>query len=211
MPPARKKRPKRTYPPLSGRIDRHSFDLPITIGIISDTHIFAGGGSRPFPEPVVDLFRRFDVGLIVHGGDIVIQAVLDRLATVAPVLAVHGNNDPLALWQELPERIVLSVGPHRIGVVHGHGGPSARVTATTAFDEPVDLVIYGHSHVPIIEEVDGVVHFNPGSPTDRRWSRHFGIGILTIDERGIRPELILFDAAAHLASIEPQPAPGADT
>lgn len=205
-----KKRPKRVYKPLSGRIDRYDYPLPFTIGLLSDTHIFGGGGSRPFPVEVLDLFQRFEVDLIVHGGDIVIQPVLDRLSTVAPTLAVHGNNEPLELWKALPERIVLTIGSHRIGVVHGHGGPSARVTAKTAFAEPMDLVIYGHSHVPIIEEIDGVVYFNPGSPTDRRWSRHFGIGIITIDEGGIRPELILFDAPAHLASIEPQPAPGAD-
>ncbi len=198
-----KKRAKRVYKPLSGRIDRHELPLPCTIGVISDTHIFADPGSRRFPDETLDLFRRFEVDLIVHGGDIVIQSVLDRLATVAPTLAVYGNNEPLELWKTLPERIVLSIGAFRIGIVHGHGGPSARATAKTAFDEPIDLVVYGHSHVPMIEEVDGVVYLNPGSPTDRRWAPHFGIGILTIDERGIRPELILFDAPAHLASIEP--------
>ncbi len=205
-----KKRAKRVYKPLAGRIDRLELELPLTIGILSDTHIFGGGGSRQLPDEVLDLFRRFSVDLIVHGGDIVIRAVLDRLAIVAPTIAVHGNNEPIALWQELPERIVLSVGSHRIGIVHGHGGATARATAKAAFDEPMDLVIYGHSHIPLIEEVDGVVYFNPGSPTDRRWSRHFGIGIITIDEQGIRPELILFDAPAHLASIDPKPAPGAD-
>ena len=209
MPPS-KKRPKKIYKPLTGRIDRFEYPLPLTIGVISDTHIFAGGGSRPFPDEVLDLFRRFAVDLIVHGGDIVAQSVLDRLAAVAPTIAVHGNNDPIDLWKQLPERIVLSVGHHRIGVVHGHGGPSARTTAKTAFDEPIDLLIYGHSHVPLIELIDGVTYFNPGSATDRRWSRHFGIGIVAIDEQGIRPELILFDAPAHLASIEPQPVPGAD-
>ncbi|MEZ4533281.1 MAG: metallophosphoesterase family protein [Thermomicrobiales bacterium] len=208
---APRKRVKRTYPPLSGRIDRHEFDPPLTIGLISDTHIFEGGGSRPFPEPVLDLFRRFDVGLIVHGGDVVTRSVLDRLATVAPTLAVHGNNDPVELWQELPERIILAVGARRIGIVHGHGGPSARATARAAFDEPLEMVVYGHSHIPKIEKEDGVVYFNPGSATDRRWSAHFGIGIVTIDEQGIRPELILFDAAAHLSSIEPHPHSGANT
>jgi putative phosphoesterase len=157
----------------------------------------------------LDLFRRFRVDIIVHGGDIVIQSVLDTLAELTPTIAVFGNNEPLQLWKDLPERIILSVGDHRIGILHGHGGASARATAKTAFDEPVELVIYGHSHIPLIEEVDGVVYFNPGSPTDRRWSRHFGIGIISIDEGGIRPELILFDSPAHLASIEPQSAPGA--
>lgn len=196
--------------PMDGRIERHVYPLPLTIGVLSDTHIFGAGGPRQLSDDVVDFFRRFQVDLVVHGGDIVVQEVLDHLSTVAPTLAVHGNNEPLSLWQELPERIVLEVGPHRIGVVHGHGGASARATSKTAFEEPVDVVIYGHSHIPLIEEVDGVVYFNPGSPTDRRWSRHFGIGVLTIDDRGVRPELVLFESAAHLASIEPRPSAGAN-
>ncbi len=106
-----KKRARRVYEPLSGRIDRYEYPLPLTVGILSDTHVFAGGGSRQLPGEVLDLFRRFQVDLIVHGGDIVIQDVLDRLATVAPTIAVHGNNEPLELWKELPERIVLSIGP----------------------------------------------------------------------------------------------------
>lgn len=205
-----KKRAKKVHKPLSGRIDRYEYAAPLTIGVISDTHIFGGGGSRKLPDEVLDLFGRFDVDLIVHVGDIVIEDVLDTLAAVAPVIAVYGNNEPVKLWKALPERIVLTVGEHRIGVVHGHGGATARATAKAAFAEPMDLVIYGHSHIPMIEETDGVVYFNPGSPTDRRWSGHFGIGIITIDEQGIRPELILFDAPAHLASIAPRSESGAD-
>jgi hypothetical protein len=203
-----RKKAKRTYLPLSGRIDRYEYAPPLTIGVISDTHIFAGAGSRQLPQEVIDLFRRFAVDLIVHGGDIVIQPVLDRLATVAPTLAVFGNNEPLELWKALPERIVLAIGAHRIGIVHGHGGATARATARTAFDESVDMVIYGHSHIPMIEEIEGVVYFNPGSATDRRWARHFGIGIITITERTIKPELILFDAPAQFATIGPEPVTG---
>ena len=205
-----KRRARKVYKPLSGRIDRFEYAAPLTIGVISDTHIFGGGGSRKLPHEVLDLFQRFDVDLIVHVGDIVIQDVLDTLATVAPAIAVYGNNEPIQLWKRLPERIVLTIGEHRIGIVHGHGGATARATAKTAFAEPMDLVIYGHSHIPMIEEIDGVVYFNPGSPTDRRWSRHFGIGIISVDEQGIRPELILFDSPAHLASIAPQSEPGAN-
>lgn len=192
----------------SGRVDQYAFAIPLTIGAIADTHILDGSGSRPFPVEALALFRRFHVDLIVHAGDIAVQSVLDRLGTVAPVLAVRGNNESLELWERLPERMILTVGPHTIGLVHGYGGTTARATARQAFGKPVELVIYGHSHIPMIEEADGVVYFNPGSATDRRWSPHFGIGVVTIDDRGIRPELILFDAAAHLASIEPASVPG---
>ncbi len=202
-----RKRTARTYPPLRGRIDRIERDLPLTLGIISDTHLHARDVNRLSPE-ILELYRRFDVDLIVHGGDIVDQAVIDRLETVAPVIAVHGNNEPIELWKELPERIILSAGQWTIGIAHGHGGPSARRTVQTAFPVPIDFVIYGHSHIPMIEEIGGTVYFNPGSPTDRRWSAHFGIGVVQIDERGIRPELILFDTPAALRTIDPIPAAG---
>lgn len=205
-----RKRAVRTYPPLRGRIERIERDLPLTLGVISDTHLHARDAAR-LPQEILDLFQRFAVDLIVHGGDIVDRSILDRLETVAPTIAVHGNNEPLELWKELPERILLTAGPWTIGIAHGHGGPSARKTVQTAFPEPVDFVIYGHSHVPVIEEIDGVGYFNPGSPTDRRWSAHFGIGVVQIDERGIRPELILFDRPAALATIDPLPAPGEHT
>lgn len=197
-----RKRATRTYGPMKGRIDRIERDLPLTIGIIADTHLHARDADR-LPSEIPDLFGRFGVGLVIHAGDIVDQAILDRLSKVASTIAVHGNNEPIELWKELPERIVLTVGSHTIGIVHGHGGPTARKTALMAFPERVDFVVYGHSHIPMIEEVDGIVYFNPGSPTDRRWSPHFGIGILQIDERGIRPELILFDTPTALATIEP--------
>lgn len=204
-----RKRVARTYPPLRGRIDRVEHDLPLTLGVISDTHLHARDAGQ-LSQDILDLFVRFDVDLIVHGGDIVDQAVIDRLESVAPVIAVHGNNEPLELWKTLPERIILTAGRWTIGIAHGHGGPTARKTVLTAFPVPVDFVIYGHSHIPMIEEVDGVRYFNPGSPTDRRWAPHFGIGIVQIDERGIRPELILFDTPAALGSIDPLPEPGAN-
>jgi putative phosphoesterase len=203
-----RKRAARTYPPLRGRLDRIERELPLTLGVISDTHLHARDAGR-LPTEILDLFARFQADLIVHGGDIVDQAVIDRLEAVAPVIAVHGNNEPLELWKTLPERIILTAGRWTIGIVHGHGGPTARKTVLTAFPVPVDFAIYGHSHIPMIEAIDGVRYFNPGSPTDRRWAPHFGIGIVRIDEREIRPELILFDTPAALRTIDPLPEPGA--
>lgn len=204
-----RRRAGRTYRPLHGRIDRLEYPTPLTIGVIADTHLFAADTMR-LPSEILDLYRRFEVDLIVHAGDIVDRALLDRLESVAPVIAVHGNNEPIELWKELPERILLRTGKWTIGIVHGHGGPTARKTVTTAFPDPVDFAIYGHSHIPMIEEIAGVVYFNPGSPIDRRWAPHFGIGIVHVDEQAIRPELILFDTAAALATIDPLPATGAN-
>ncbi len=102
--------------------------MPLTIGVISDTHVYARGARRLPPE-VIDLFIRFEVGLILHGGDVNTSGVLLALAEVAPVLAVRGNNDDAILLDGLPEVIEFYAGQHRFGLVHGHGGRSARSEA----------------------------------------------------------------------------------
>jgi predicted phosphodiesterase len=55
--------------------------------------------------------------------------------------------------------------------------------------------------MPLIERVQGSILVNPGSPTDRRWHPHFGVGIVTVDSSGIQPELMLFGDPEHLDSI----------
>ena len=104
---------------------RREFPVPLTIGVVSDTHVHLRGTRRLAPE-VVDLFIRFKVGLILHAGDVNTAAVLLALAEVAPVIAVRGNNDDAILMDDLPETVEFTVGPHRFGLVHGHGGRSAR-------------------------------------------------------------------------------------
>jgi putative phosphoesterase len=180
--------------------DRRSFPCPLAIGVLSDTHVWANG-RRTLPAEVPSLFRRFGVGLILHAGDINDDAVLSILSPVAPLIAVYGNNDSAELRSILAIRETLHAGNHRIGLIHGHGGRSAREVAFGAFPEPCDLVVYGHSHIPKIEQRGGTVYFNPGSPTDRRWGPHFGIGLIHCDARSLHPELILFSKAADLESV----------
>jgi uncharacterized protein len=185
-----------------GRSPIARFDAPLTIGVIADTHVWLNGPRR-LPVEVVDLFRRFEVGLICHAGDINDQSVLATLSRVAPMLAVRGNNDVARLKESLPATLEFCVDRVRIGMVHGDGGRSAREVSRTVFSNQVDLVIYGHSHIPKIETVEHVIYFNPGSPTDRRFGPHFGVGLITIIEGRILPELVLFDDPAHLANVAP--------
>ncbi len=67
----------------------------------------------------------------------------------------------------------------------------------------MDCVIYGHSHIPSIEEESGTIYFNPGSATDRRWHEHFGLGVIQVELNRFTPELILFDDPRHLVNIRP--------
>jgi uncharacterized protein len=177
------------------------FAAPLRIGVVSDTHIYPGS-RRAIPVEVFDLFRRAGIGLIIHAGDINQTQTLLELRALAPLLAVFGNNDERALQRTLPRTIEFQVGNVRFGLLHGHGGVSARVTARASFRNPLDCVIYGHSHIPMIEREGGVIYFNPGSPTDRRFAKHFGVGLIDVSENGAHPDLVLFDEPGHLVNVD---------
>ncbi len=179
---------------------RRSFSAPLTIGVIADTHIYAHG-ARVLPGQIFDLFRRAEVGLIIHLGDVNASWVLDELADVAPLMAVAGNNDDDELQDALPQRLQFSVGKHLIGAIHGSGGRSAKDQVKRTFAGNVDLALFGHSHMPYIGTIGRTTLFNPGSATDRRWHQHFGVGIVRVTEQRIDPELILFTDPRHLSNI----------
>jgi putative phosphoesterase len=183
---------------------RRRFDPPLTIGVISDTHIYAGG-RRALAGQILDLFNRSEVGLILHAGDVNAMGVLAELSQVAPVIAVQGNNDTAEVRDVAPDGLEFEVGRFRFALVHGHGGRSARSEAVRRYGERVDCVIYGHSHIPESSRVGSTVLFNPGSATDRRWQPHFGVGLIHVTANRCQPELILFSDPRELSSIGAQP------
>lgn len=183
--------------------EQRSFAPPLVIGVVADTHVYPNG-HRKLPQEVPSLFRRFGVGLILHAGDANTLSVVRDLGAVAPVIAVTGNNDDAEMFHAVPEEAWFDVGRFRFGLVHGHGGSSARAEAKRRFAGKVDFGVYGHSHVPKVEKVGETVLFNPGSPTERRWNPHFGIGVITVTATSLRPELILFDDPRALDGIAPQ-------
>ena len=181
---------------------RRSFDAPLTIGVIADTHVTHGVGGKTLSPFVLDLFRRANTGLIVHLGDINTRYILDELAEVAPTIAVVGNADDQDLLYMLKRSVRFTVGQFRFGAVHGHGGKNARSEAIATLAGKVDCVLFGHSHQPLIETVEGSVLMNPGSATDRRWFDHFGVGIIQVTDEGFYPELILYTDPAHLVNVD---------
>lgn len=182
----------------------HAYPAPLVIGVLSDTHVLRSG-SRDLPPQVPALFRRFGCDLILHAGDVCIPEVIDALARVAPVLVVAGNNDrEIGILELAPLERAFTVGGIRVALLHGHGGSSARTFARARFGGRADLVVYGHSHIPMIEKDEaGTIYVNPGSPTDRRWHPRFGIGVIRIDDERIDPELILFDNPRELDGVQP--------
>ncbi len=165
--------------------------FPARIGLVADTHLIR---PRPLPASLVDGLAGCD--LIFHAGDISRAWVLERLAEIAPVYAVYGNNDSgdLELMRELPFERHFACGPHRIGLIHGHDPlGTRRVTARQFVGRHlrgvVDWAVYGHSHRPLIEEQDGLWMVNPGSPTQPRWAPRATWGILQVGAE-VRARLI---------------------
>ena len=169
---------------------------PLTVGVVSDTHLHPEPRDRMLPAILLDELAKAGVGLILHAGDIFAPRVLDALGAIAPVLAVTGNGDPWEMRRALPRSRVVTIGDHAIGLVHGHEGPGRttpeRARRAFAAQPAVRCVVFGHSHQPYSRLVEGIILFNPGSPTDKRLAPHYSFGLLRIGAT-IEPELVFFD------------------
>lgn len=162
----------------------------ITIGVVSDTHIPKKSGD--LPKTVIDSLM--DVDLIIHAGDINRDYVIYQLEEIAPVQAVAGNTDDDYICSMLGRKKIITAGRCKIGVIHGDGEKGTTLErAVKAFEnDGVDCVVFGHSHIPFNEYVNGILCFNPGSPTDKRRQQHYSFGLLHIEGRKINGEIIYF-------------------
>ncbi len=135
------------------------------IGVISDTHVRS---FEELPEALVKALAKCD--LIIHAGDIIKMNVIRGLEGLAPVIAVHGNMDQPEVWSALPDRQVIEAAGRKIGVVHGSGSPGETWKRVKTLFSDVDIIVFGHTHEPMNEVVNGVLLFNPG-----RASQSYGI------------------------------------
>jgi uncharacterized protein len=138
----------------------------LVIGVIADTHIPDRGGH--IPQIILDAFKQVDI--IIHAGDIVNLGVIDELKNVCSnVEVVAGNMDQEAVKRKYPVKQILEILGYRVGLMHGAGAPlNLLELLKNAFKEDnCDLIIFGHSHKPLNERIDGVLFFNPGSAMDQ--------------------------------------------
>lgn len=146
--------------------------------MISDTH----GLLRP---EVFDVFSGVD--LILHAGDVGPPEILDDLRAIAPVHAVWGNTDGFDLRHALPEVLEQEIEGLSFLMVHGHqlGSPTPE-NLTDRWPDAL-VIIYGHTHRPLLTLVDRVVTvMNPGGAGQRRFDLPPSVGILEL-EAGIPP------------------------
>ncbi|MFQ5681291.1 MAG: metallophosphoesterase family protein [Candidatus Omnitrophota bacterium] len=149
----------------------------MTIGVISDTHIPERADS--IPGGVLKAFRGVD--LIIHAGDLTSFSVVEDLGRIAEVRAVQGNMDPAQIASVLPAKRIVKAEEVSIGVIHGGGHPDNIVDfVSRQFGKDVDVIVFGHSHRPFNERKNGVLFFNPGSPTDKIFAPYNGCGILQV-------------------------------
>jgi putative phosphoesterase len=144
--------------------------------VLSDSHLTQGiDGVAP---EVLTAVARADV--VLHAGDITSRQALAELEAMAETYAVLGNNDR-DLSALLPESRLLELGGVRIAMVHDSGTRAGRPRRLHRRFPDADLVVFGHSHVPV-DEVgeDGQLLFNPGSPTQRRSQPHRTFGRLRL-------------------------------
>ena len=150
----------------------------VRLGVIADTH----GKLRP---EVFDVFGKVDH--ILHGGDIGSVDLLMELEALAPVTAVYGNTDGFDVRAKCPQVAECELDGFIIVVTHGDqfGSPTP-AAVHTAFPHG-EIIVYGHTHAPLLELVDKTVTvMNPGSAGAARFGVPPTVGIMEL-EAGIPP------------------------
>lgn len=160
------------------------------LGIVSDTHMF----SRAKQLPLALTAGLQGVDQILHAGDWVNEEVVGLFEQIAPIDGIAGNNDGAAIIERFGRCKVLQLGGYRIGMVHGDGGRKSTLDqALEVFNGmSVDVILFGHSHVPYQGMHNGVLLFNPGSPTDKRRQAQYSYGLMNLGS-AIEAEIVYYD------------------
>lgn len=156
--------------------------------VLSDTH------SRPLPKALWDDMSSAD--LILHAGDFADIDVYRSLKEIKEVRAVYGNVDGADLRKVLPPKVVFECEGVRIGLAHGEGSPEGIIgrLAKTFEGSGVQVVVFGHSHTPHNGMVNGILFFNPGSPTDTVRSPYLSYGVLDVKDGKIKARIVKLGA-----------------
>lgn len=142
------------------------------IGLISDTHI--PDRCRAWPDSLVDVFSGVDI--ILHAGDVGELWVLDKLSQIAPVVAVHGNDEAPDAQRELPYQQLVTIAGRRILLWHSHYPDRVDEMDSRKHNQlnmarqiqrgkraGATIVVFGHWHIPLVYEAEGMTVINPGA------------------------------------------------
>jgi putative phosphoesterase len=149
------------------------------VGLVSDTH----GLLRPEVFPALE-----GVELILHAGDVGGQGILDELGAIAPVHAVFGNTDPPG-EPNLRARVALNCEGLSVHVSHGHelGSPTAeRLLARYT----ADIIVFGHTHKPLVERSGARLVVNPGAAGPRRFNLKPSVARMSVNDGQADVEIV---------------------
>ena len=158
----------------------------MNVVVLADTH--TGGNRYPLPPGAWPYIETADH--ILHAGDVSDPALLDELKSFAPTTVVYGNCDAWDVRDWGAEATVeLELEGVCIAMVHDSGPSRARRDRLRSRWPQARVVVFGHSHLPIIEDDGGLLLFNPGSPTWKRRSPFPSMGILWLDAGTVEGEI----------------------
>jgi len=156
----------------------------LLVVVVADTHI--PRRAKGLPDGLVSHLEAAD--LILHAGDLLVEDVLYELEHYAPVRAVKGNVDG---WDvRLPGTLEFEVGDVSVAMIHDAGPKKGRSGRMRRRFPGARVVVFGHSHIPWLEDEDGLMLLNPGSPTDRRRAPDHTFALLHVEAGGIRAEML---------------------
>lgn len=158
------------------------------IGVVSDTH------SRALPKEMLIEFAKAD--LIIHAGDFCSLKDYHAFTKLKVTKAVWGNMDDPDVRKTLPRKEIMEYDGVRIGLFHGEGAPQKLmdVMQKEFRDDKVDVIIFGHSHHPLNEKINGVLYLNPGSPNDTIFSPYCSFGILEINNGEVNAKIVKLES-----------------
>ena len=152
--------------------------------VVADTHI--PRRAKALPEGLTPHLKRAD--LVLHAGDLLVENVLYELGAYAPVRAVRGNVDG---WDvRLPETLEFELGGVPVAMTHDSGQSKGRRSRMRRRFPGARVVVFGHSHIPLLEDEDGLMLLNPGSPTDKRRQPEHTFALLRVEDGEVSAEIV---------------------
>lgn len=158
--------------------------------VISDTHIPATASRLP---AIIETEAKTSE-YCLHCGDFITYPVYEALCQWTTVHGVCGNMDGDVLIKKLPEKKILKLGGITLALTHGGGHPNniLEYVQKKFYQEAkdIDIFVFGHSHNPLNEKIDGKIYFNPGSATDTVFAPYRSYGILEIEQGKLKRRII---------------------
>lgn len=159
--------------------------------VIADTHIPAS--APEMPQKLFEYLKSCD--MIIHAGDLIDVEVINKLTGLAQMKAVWGNMDTADVKKALPETLIFKADGKTVGVTHGSGSPENTLEKVkeTFKGKKLDIVVFGHTHVPFNRTIEGTLYFNPGSVCDKIFAPYRSFGVIEITGNSVKAEIIRVD------------------